>query len=37
MSYGTLWNMYQRLMGSYSADEESAMFASNASRVYWLE
>lgn len=37
MSYGTLWNMYQRLTATHSPDEQAAMFAGNAKRVYRLD
>lgn len=36
-SYGTVWNMYQRLTAGYSPDEKAAIFAGNAKRIYRFE
>jgi L-fuconolactonase len=34
--YGTVWNMYKRIAGQYSASEKNALFSGTARRIYRL-
>jgi predicted TIM-barrel fold metal-dependent hydrolase len=37
VSYGVLWNAFKKIAGRFNEDEKTAMFRTNAERIYRLE